>query len=373
MSTINDCLSKIIGLSETNCSCFTSGIPVDAATSNSGLFLDQLEGLNLKMADAIEDCEEGGLWDILAKSRDNGIKDFRSDLQSALLTKYRLRRQPFTGIIGSTAYKNNLTLTGTYAGVEFFMDQVIGGVMEIRRIGLLFAESAPIDITIYSNVDDSVIATYSTNTVANTLTWYDLPTPLSLEQSNESGSYPRYYVLFTSAGNTPKDIQAGCGCSNKVYHFYWNCKEPKFKSYEKDRWSEFLMIRGVQGNDLTDRENWATSQYMNGLLFDVTFKCRVKDLICTEQMDYENNVLAMAMAYAVRLKAGTILLDKILASGAINRYTMMDRERIMGKKNTYMKEYKNYIEWLAEQINYKANDCLICNDMDDIFKAGIFA
>lgn len=372
MSVINDCLNKIIGLSETNCTCFTDGIPPDAATSLSGLYLDQLEGLNLKLADSIDDCEEGSLWQILAKSRDNAIKDFRSDLMTALLQRHKYRRQPFTGQIGSAKFKNSKTLTNTYAGVQFYTDQIIGGTMEIKRIGLLFDAVRTFTIYVYSNENDNLISSVTVTTVANQLTWVDFP--LTLDMSNMSGTNPRYYFIYESAlAQNPKDNQAGCGCSTKNYHYFWNCTNPKFQSYEKDRWSEFVMQTGIQGAAIADREDWATENYMNGLLFEVAFKCAVKDLICTETPDYENNALAQVMAYAVRYRAGQLLFDDLLASGQINRYTMMDRERIMGKKNTYVKEYLSRIEYLVDQINYKQNDCLICDDVNDIFKAGILS
>lgn len=374
MSVINECLNKIIGLSETNCSCFTNDIPVDAATSRSGLFLDQLEGINLKLVDAVEDCEEGGLWDILAKSRDNAIKDFKSDLASAMLQRYKYKRQPFTGIIGTQKFKNTLSIGENYAGVEFYLDEILGGTMEVRRIGLLFSQTVSFTIYVYGNADDQLLASYSVTSAANQLTWYDLPTPLQLAMSNNSGENPRYYFIYELADAAqPKDNQAGCGCSSSVYKYYWDCRSPRFPSYEKDRWSEYLMQTGVQGNSIPDRDNWTTTNYMNGLMFDVAFKCAVKDLICTEVPDYANNELALVMAYAVRYKAGQLLIDKVLASGNISRFTMMDRERLMGKKNTYVKEYLQRIDYLAAQINHRQNDCLICNDTDDIFKSGILS
>jgi hypothetical protein len=133
------------------------------------------------------------------------------------------------------------------------------------------------------------------------------------------------------------------------------------------------MVTGVSGNDLTDRENWGTSSHNMGLFLDVEFKCEVSDLICDQDFDFQNNPIAISMAWAVRYKAGFLLIDLILASGNINRHTMMDRERLMQKKNTYNTEYQNRIQYLTDQINYKMNDCLACQDFDDLHKVGIFS
>ena len=90
-------------------------------------------------------------------------------------------------------------------------------------------------------------------------------------------------------------------------------------------------------------------------------------------MDFENNEIAIATASAIRYKAGFYIIEKILASGNINRYTMTDRERLMGKKNTYIKEYNTYIDWIAQNVNTNINDCLICNDIDDLIKIAIMS
>jgi len=135
------------------------------------------------------------------------------------------------------------------------------------------------------------------------------------------------------------------------------------------------MVGGVNLSDtsVSVRDAADTINGMYGLILDVDFKCKVQDLICKDALDFENNGTALAMAVAVRYKAGVYLSDSILASGNINRYTMTDRERIMGKKNSYEKMYQSTMQWLVDNINYKANDCLACQDFDDVIKAGIFA
>ncbi len=373
MSLDPECLDNVIGLSETQCACFTTGAPYDVNESKSGLFLDQLEGITLDIAGSIEDCGQGSLWDIMAKSRSNAIKSFKSDVLTGLLSKYKQKRQPFSGVIGSAKYKNNLTLPNTYAGVRIYSANIIGGIMSVKRIGLLFDNNYTFDVSIYNDLSDSPIATYTVTTNANALTWFNISSALNLDMNEISNDNPNYYLIYTASGKKPKDITAGCGCSTSVYHYYWNLNKPQFKSYEKDRWSEYIMLTGINGDDISDRENWGTTSYLNGILLDVDFKCKVNDLICTDDMDFTSNGVALAMAFAIRYKAGFFLIDSILASGQINRYTMMDRERLMQKKNTYNTEYQSRIDWITDEINWKANDCLECKDFDDIMKVGILS
>jgi hypothetical protein len=371
-----NCLSHIIGLSRSTCSCFDSSKPLDAVTSDSGLYLDELEGLRLNMVNAINDCEAGGMWDILSKAFDNSKIALKSDLMVMLLeNNLKQRREPFTGSIGSAEFKNSLSVASySYAGARIYCANIISGVMKIKRIGLVFDAAGTFSLSVYNNYSNTPINTYTVTTTAAGLTWVTLPTTLELEMNNEYEDNPQYYILYqSSAAPNPKDIKASCGCSSKHYQYYFNTSSPVFKSYEKYRWSEYIMLAGTKGNSLSDRKDWSTEQYLNGIMLDAEFNCITSDLICKQNLNYESNPLALAMAYAIRYRSGAYVIDNILASSQINRFTMMDRETMSGKRNNFLKEYRDRVSWIAKEMNWKANDCLMCNDFDDVLKIGIFA
>lgn len=368
-----NCLSHIIGLSKTTCECFDTDKPTDAVTSESGLYLDEIEGLTLNLVDSAEDCETGGIWDIMTKARDNATIAFKTDLMASLLSKYKQRRNPFTGTVGNSKFKNSISLSGTYGGIRIYCANIISGLMTINRIGLVFEQAGTFDISIYNNVDSDPLITFTVTSQANKLAWYDLPTPQKLEMSDDTSENPQYYLIYEASGLNPKDITGGCGCSSQIYKYYWNTDKPMFKSFERDRWSEYIMLTGIQGNDISDRENWTTSSYLNGIILDAEFVCKQSELICKQNMDFESNPLALVMAYTIRFKAAAILIDSILSSSNLNRVTMMEREALYGKRSTYLKSYNERIDYLRDQINWKANDCLECNNFDDVVKVGIFS
>jgi hypothetical protein len=371
-----ECLDNIIGLSQTDCNCFPNDTTIDGLTSKSGIYLDQLEGLNIDLLDSASDCDQGSVWDLMERARNNATKTFKADLLTGLLTHNKERRLPFLGIIGQSKFTRSLSLTSTYAGLRVYCNQIMGGTMTIKRIGLSFNQAQTFDISVYNAITDTVVETYTVTSVANQVTYYDLPTPLVLEMNNTESDAPEYYFIYELAGGLqPKDNSRSCGCGGS-YKPVFNTDKPTYMkpgSYNKDRWNEFVMVAGISGNDITERDDWNTSSAMNGILLDVEFKCKITELICQDDMDFENNPMAAVMAFAIRYKAGVYLADSILASGKINRYTTMDRERLMGKKNSYEKEYQSRIEWLSQAISPKINDCLVCRDENAIFKGGIFA
>ena len=76
------CLDNVIGLSSTNCNCWDDTKPVDFATlnaSSSGLYVAESDAIPLRWANSAADCENGGLWDLLIKSREKAIRGFVAD------------------------------------------------------------------------------------------------------------------------------------------------------------------------------------------------------------------------------------------------------------------------------------------------------
>ena len=71
-----DCLTNIIGLSDTDCDCWDDTKPVDfneLNTSSSGLFISEPKTVPLRIVGGSGDCENGGIWDVLVQARDGAV------------------------------------------------------------------------------------------------------------------------------------------------------------------------------------------------------------------------------------------------------------------------------------------------------------
>ena len=357
-----DCLINIIGLSETNCACYPLS-PVDYNTSASGIFLDQLEGLDLEMIKAVEDCAEGNLWDRMTKARDNAVRAFKADYLSCVQSNYINRVTNWSGLIGSTTFNASINPLTSNAGIKVTTNQLKGGVIIVKKIGVIVDSNVAVTVNAYSSKDGgTLVATYVINAIANTLTYATLSAPLELPTFSYDAQNLSYYFLIdlTPANFLPKNNKKDCGCGGVS------------KPYKS--WFDFV---GVKGNAIPDISLYqqSTSNEINGLVLDVEAKCKSSEIICSEErpLDFNDSGYDMQIAYAIRFKAGEILIEDMLASGNINRFTMLDRERLWGKRNHYRKLYDEWVTYLCASPKIDNNYCLVCRNDNGLLKRTILS
>lgn len=359
MAASLDCLENIIGLSETTCECLIDGTePTNYNTSESGLFLDRLDGFNINVASGADDCAQGGIWDRMNKAVADAKIEFRTALLGLINQKFQPREKAYTGQLGSPGYKLNLSISHLYAGVKIMPLQLRGGVITLKRIGILINNSQNVTVKVYSNENDAtLINSYTTSApvTANTLTWLALSTPLELPMSSSERQIS-YWVVLEINGFQPKNNKKDCGCGGV-----------------KREWNKWISFQGALGNDVTDMSTFTSNDYMNGLVLDVDIKCESSLLICGEGklLDFTNDSFSQYMAEAIRFKAGEKLYRQLLSTDQINRITMMNRDEILTVANSWGQNYIKVMDYLAQIIDTKENDCLKCRRVTNLISGSI--
>ncbi len=343
LAIVTDCFDDAIGLSRTDCSCFD--VPVNE--SKSGLFIDELEGLDLKTINAAVDCGTGSLFDYMKRAREQATKIFKSEYSSVIAANWNESRTSFKGVIGRQEASANKTISQV-AGLRFIFSNVKNGLFVINRIGTMFSQTGTITLNIYNNISDAPLYTISgLNTTANGKTWNTLNTPIELPMYSTETDYIEYYFVYSDPGFPPRENGLKC-CSTNLY---FNCLEPQLQLNISDmryQFAKWCNVTGVTGADIDTLkgQNIAFTNCAYGLLVDSEMKCDSLSYACNDA-DFKHSQISLVMAYAIWFRAGVFLCDYILSSAQINRYTMLDRERLYAKKNSYMREYKDRITWLA--------------------------
>ena len=370
--SIPDCYESIIGLTRTDCECYT-GMPDYAADSLSGLYIDELVGMSFLQS--MTNCDNGNdLFLNMEKARDNAITTFQADTNALLLQNFRMRRNPFYGGIGRVVQNNGVPLTiGNYLGVRMYCNNVKGGVLYIKQIGTLFLETGVVSLSIYNNLGD-LVATYDLNTTANVHEQNTIGLELPLH--SDYTDHLEYFFLYQLAAQpTPKvnDLKCSCGSFKPVF----NCAKPYYnvKHDTVYGWADWLMVGGVNSATLPNFTDCgcSTNNYMYGLTFQVELRCKIGEVLCQDQLDFEGNPLAAAMAIAIQNKTGEMLLNWLISSGNLNRYTIINTETFITQMDAYKATYNQMIQYIVESADITQNDCFMCKDIYEMAKRGIFA
>lgn len=344
------CTDNIIGLSQTTCNCYDTGKPVDYNTSKSGLFLDEIPGLELHMMKAVDDCATGNLWDRMSRSITNGLEQLTTELLACVQLNHTEQRKRFVGDIGQKSYTQIDTIAETYAGIKFTVDygSIKGGKLKIKTIGTFMNATTTITMYLYSNESTTPLQSWVVNATALSFTANDvadIEVPLESDICDDL----EYYLIYEVGENDPFQPiinKTDCGCN---------------KDTLRQR-EAFASVDGIIGSDLTTMDEWQSRASAHGLIVGIEFWCATAELICKDEIDFTNDPWGKVLAHALRYKAGELLIEDILSSGEVNRYTMLDKERLWGKRNHYRKEYGSRVEWLCQEIDITDNDCLFCDD-----------
>lgn len=338
-----DCLDDIIGLSRSECECFD----VPTNISLSGLYMDEIDGLDLNSINGAADCAQGSLFDLMRKAREQAIIGFKTDYTTTISNKWKMGRANFKGQIGNDKFSAAYTI-GNVAGHRYVMAPIKNGVFKISRLGVLFNNTGTVNISIYSNLQDSALYTYNNvPTVAGKLTWYSLDAAIELPMYDAGKDYVEYFIVYDNPGFNPK--ANGFRCCSTTLSF--SCSNPAFKNVNNDarfNYANWCEVTGVNGADI-DTIRDATPSFNNnamGLVVDGELRCNMRAIACND-LDFENGVIPKVIAYAVWYRACAYLAEAILSTGQLSRYTMLDRERLYGKRNEYRKAYNDRLDWLT--------------------------
>lgn len=360
------CLTEIVGVTQAENECITGGLTNDQITtlkkSTSGLYLDDLEGgVHLKAvrhADATK-----GLFDMTQAAIRNAAKLLEDDLVVAMSREYTKSRKAFAGQIGQMSFAQTLATSGDWQGQRIRPLDYSDAVIRISRIMVIVNAAATFNVYLYKvpykSAMGTLIETYPVTTTANAYQQIII-NPEKVLPTVENGQLYEYWILYnrTEAGGAlPKDNKLACGTCGRA-------GGPSI--------NDFVAVNGVALADVNNLQNVSTDEYAHGIIVDVSIKCDSGTLFCDQYKADE--AVAVTMAHAVRFKAGELLIEDVLKSPDLNRYTTMAREYLWGKRNHFRKEYGDRINFLAATIDVTASNCYVCRERaNQPFVAGIFS
>lgn len=371
-----ECYDKIIGFTEDDCNCQQAGRPADYAESKSGLFLDGITQVASLVG--LAPCDSD-IWKVLTKGRDEGTRQFVGDTNALLAKAYRLQRKALKEeVLGQVKHKDVHSPDKNYAVVTMECAPVKSGYMTLNKIGGVFSGTGDVTVHIKNNLGDTIGTPFVISTTPDTYSTVDVNLELPLYSKYLKPLRYHFYYLF-EAGNEPKATELDCGCGNWKPNFsYSNPYYLNVGGHKSAPWADYVMVGGheidsVAELDTFDDDTPALSRKMYGLSFDVDFGCKVNEVVCKDAMDFNGNPLALSVAMAIRFATAIHVGNELLKSDILTRPNMLARDEWEEAILEWKESYAEHVNYIVGEIDYTANDCLECKDVEQLTSMGLFA
>ena len=341
MSLIN-CFENIIGFTRAEDDCVDGYSPV-YSESLSGLFIDELQGMSLRILDSTGGSSD--IWQKLVRSRENAINYFTSDILREMDKYTEPIRKRFFGDAGSRSF-TRLMPENNFYGLRMYSD-VVGGEYTLSGVTLILDSTEDVDLLIYDNYD--LLYTIPVSSVAGRPNRVNFD-PLSIDLDGN------YYFLIQPTGRPYKN-KLTCGCGG--YKWCFRPDTPCYR-YSRDKWTEWAMIGGISGADVSEREDWGIAASSTGMILHGTFTCDPISVICSDSSDFLSNEVDRSIAWAILYKTAEFLTNYILDTDEVSRYTLLGKEVLIDNREHYNNRYATMVDYISRNVEIDKNECLRC-------------
>jgi hypothetical protein len=359
VDNILTCFENIVGLSNIECPCDTASDIEGSEISNSGLFVSDL--VPLQLAGAASRCDENSAWKMLDNARREAVLYTFSDFSNKFLQRTNLKRPVYNGTIGDANGADWWKPTKSKIVYRVHCCPIECGVLRLKGLGLIGNYTGNVVLKVYDSLGvekgSLTIAAQNNQHIKGSFT-NALELPLKIEGASSTD----YFIVIE---NLPPQYQVkknkiSCGCGGCYPSF--NCNQVRFDdtgcNTPKSSWARWIQV-GTYETDTLDFFNPINAMQAHGagITLDCEIKCNLSDMLCKHPFDFENDAVSLSLAHAVNYKAAQKVIDKVLNSGDINRYTMLDGANLAARAADYENRYNVQMSYITSNIALDTCNC----------------
>lgn len=331
---MNNCLDNYIGI-----------IGCDVTPPISGLYINDLYGINLQSIDAIADADQITFMNVWASVQKRAIKRFETDVINFFRTRYKVNRlidRTFVGTMTDPA--DTLPPATELRGIVVTMnpnrtDPELSPLLTIGISMFEFWSESVAPVSARFTIADSDTANIMFDGVVDLVEGWNT---IFAEWKTGATEFPRNMIVVVFADNvttintkigTDSD-GCGCGCG---------CLDSKCCTAE---------ITGLIVDQAT-REQTITAGNGHGFRGFVSLTCSFDGLICSNRALF---------ASAIWYLHGVEMMNERLFSDRINKYTTTDRTKAEQLRTEFSERYQTEMDAVISGISLNDFDC--CIDCD---------
>lgn len=320
-----DCLDNIIGVDKT-CA---------PQAPKSGLYIQDLPGIDLKVADAVINSDyASGVRFLLSKiefAKNLMLAQVRSQLQDKLRYGTILSNEN----IGYVDYSETIPAdAGSLTGIQINVLDYSYFELYLQSFSVFATESKTINVYVYDLITGSLLDTFEAATIANT--------EVNVQVNKTYYSQRKDLNLFICTSNNLGHYQARLtkrhcsSCSTGVSNGYANINASAVID------SLPIIDRNLQG---------ATST--GGLSISYSLSCSLEPFLCN---------MAGMLGFPLLYKAGSAIMDEAINTGRLNGIVLTKKEDWQTLKEDFEAQYISSIRALMSNIKLPEDICFSCNN-----------
>lgn len=336
------CLDTLVGLSNRDCPCLSGGRPADWNDSDTGYYLTDSE-YGFPMVDAMFaniDCSEDTVWDMLDEARTDAIRDVKNDLLQALNQYRESNLTNYRGLIAKAESKTVYPVSANVFGVQIRPQRRMKDAFwTIKALHLGIDTAGDYEVTISSNDSTWTPVSYTITVTSAAWTRYEPEEALQLPMYSIATSDLKYNITYSpGAARARVNKFTCCGVSFG--------------------WMNHIDAGGINIAALDDDYRYCGTT-AQGLAVEGYFDCNKLDWICdlNELNGYEFQDL---IGRAIQAKGKIKLISRILDSGRVNYYTLLQPEKMNADRQTAQSMYADYVMWIVQNMPANITSCWGC-------------
>jgi hypothetical protein len=279
--------------------CLDNFIGVKCLSTNpkSGLWINDLEGINIRMAADIADSGYLSGLQLLEKKIEFATQLVMQELSGYLLPYFRIN-STIDELLAGEFNSNFIAPSPNDRGIKVIvkntrMMRILVPNIKIRIQQTNFSHSVEI-------VDGLVTTSY----------------PFTTDANGEAIVYPNYisnsreiYILMdnTAINVADTDVKSGCSCSSKS--------------------SEFMLANGWSGSGVSNQAY--------GILAQLNAECKIDELMC---------IISQHLRFPILYKSGIEIVKEAKATDRLNSVTLLDDEKMEFLHNEFKEEYDKHMK-----------------------------
>jgi len=349
-SSITTCFTSLVGWRESvqAPACF-SNLSAELTTSNSGLYVNDIAGMELQLINEAIGKDEADVNSYLENIHSSCAVELINDftiLQKEKLNTKSLLSNLDTGL-KLVDIRKKVTKRSRFVGYEIRPKESNNIKVTLQELGVQFDTAETIDIYFYASSQlDAVLTQSITNTKLSSLEWLELTDMVCSYISEDNGAGDRYYIGYYEDDLTGQAIETFQSCGT-----CGNSPTKKYNPYVGIRPIEVSSGETYLDKTIFDVNSVGYSTETFGLSLKINVECDVSNIIC-ENTDMFANSLQKKIA--IRLFWEAFNSDKI------NRVTFINKEdsRLMAEKLEL--DYENELNAVSVDFSSIDRVCLPC-------------